>query len=529
MRQMNLNEKVKNEVGTASIGEGWKLLYEMKSDKSFFTVTDWKEIVSFDEYDLLQFNLNVFPKLLKDFIISVSDFTQTPTDLSAICLLGMLSVSLQNKFEVEPVKGWTESLNTYTTVLLGPSNRKSAVFNLLMSPVLKYQQELEIEYNKKMKDNDLKISLLEKQIEKLKNDYVKNKKPEILNELKDLNNTKNELSTGTKTTFILDNVTEEKLISTLFENNEKVGIFSSEGDLFERFKSSVKIDSHKTDVYLKSYSGDPLRVDRISRSTEILYSPALTICISAQPTVIEEMPQKIIDRGLIPRFLIAVPTDNLGQREIFNAPNLDQNLKAMYNAFIQKLLEFECSEPITLKLTDEAFKLMKQYEYEIEQLFLKDQIYHEELRGWGGKLLGNLLRIAGLIHVATHAQRVENLNEIPQSIAAATLQSIFELKNYFDMHIQKAFGIMRNTITYEDARYLLDKILKIAEKEESFTVGKQDIWQITKKKFVLGAKLDAALSILEDRGYIQIASGGPSGIRKIIVINPTALEASRKK
>ena len=153
MQKMNLSENVKSEVGTASIGEAWKLLYEMKSDKCFFAVTEWKEIVSFDQYDLPQFNLNVFPKLLKDFIISVSEFTQTPADLSAICLIGMLSVSLQNKFEVEPVSGWKESLNTYTTVLLGPSNRKSAVFNLLMSPVLKYQQELEIEYNKKMKDN----------------------------------------------------------------------------------------------------------------------------------------------------------------------------------------------------------------------------------------------------------------------------------------------------------------------------------------------------------------------------------------
>lgn len=522
---MKLNENVKNEVKTAPLGESWKLFYEMKSDKCFFTVQEWKNIVDFEEYDLPEFDLSIFPKLLKDFIVSISDFTQTPSDLSAICLIGMLSVSLQNKFEVEPVQGWTESLNTYTTVLLGPSNRKSAVFNLFMAPVLNYQQELENAYNKKEKENELKISILDKQIEKLKTDYVKTKKAETLNELKELHNHKNDLLKHNKKTFILDNVTEEKLISTLVENDEKVGLLSSEGDLFERLKSSVKVDSHKTDVYLKSYSGDALRVDRISRSTEILYSPALTICISAQPTVIEEMPQKIIDRGLIPRFLIAVPRDNLGHRDIFNAPNLDQNLKAMYNDFIQKLLEFECSEPITLKLTDEAFQLMKQFEYEIEQLFLRDQIYHEELRGWGGKLLGNLLRLVGLIHVSTHSQDAADLKDIPHLIEATTLQSIFGLKNYFDMHIQKAFGIMRNTTSYEDARYLLSKILELAEKEQSFTIDRQAIWQITKKKFNTGAKLNDALSILVDRGYIQIKLGGPSGYKGIIVVNPIELEA----
>lgn len=523
--EKKLEKTVTTKLSRETEAEFNKLMYEMNSDKCYFTVSDWEKIVSFDEYDLPKFDLNVFPDSLKRFIISVSDFTQTPDDLAAICLIGMLSVSLQNKFEVEPIKGWSESLNTYSTVLLGPSNRKSAVFNLFMTLVLSYQQELEVQYNKKMKENELQISILEKQIEKLKTDYVKTKKVEFLDEMKELHDKKIELSSLAKNTFILDNVTEEKLVSTLFENEEKVGIFSSEGDLFERFKSSVRMDSHKTDVYLKAYSGDALRVDRISRSTEILYSPALTICISAQPTVIEDMPKKIIDRGLIPRFLIAVPNDTLGQRDIFNAPNLDENLKSKYNDFIRKLLEFECSEPIILNLSDEAFQLLKQQEYEIEQLFLKDQLYHKELRGWGGKLLGNLLRLAGLIHVATHAQNSTDLNEIPTVIEKSTLQNVFDLKEYFDMHIQKAFGIMRNTVTYEDARYLLDKILNYAEIEITFTIEKQKIWQNTKKKFLITAKLNEALSILEDRGYIQMAMGGVSGNQHTIVVNPGAMKS----
>ena len=36
---MKLNENVKNEVEMAPIGESWKMLYELKSDKCFFTVS----------------------------------------------------------------------------------------------------------------------------------------------------------------------------------------------------------------------------------------------------------------------------------------------------------------------------------------------------------------------------------------------------------------------------------------------------------------------------------------------------------
>lgn len=59
-------------------------------------------------------------------------------------------------------------------------------------------------------------------------------------------------------------------------------------------------------------------MDRVSRETERLNEPLITINISAQPTVIQEMPKKLIDRGLIPRFLFSIPYDNLGYRDVRN-------------------------------------------------------------------------------------------------------------------------------------------------------------------------------------------------------------------
>ena len=74
---------------------------------------------------------------------------------------------------------------------------------------------------------------------------------------------KEKLKTRPAPTFILDNSTEEAIISKLFQNSERITIASSEGDLFERLKSSIKLDASKLDVYLKGYSGEPLRTDRI--------------------------------------------------------------------------------------------------------------------------------------------------------------------------------------------------------------------------------------------------------------------------
>ena len=71
-----------------------------------------------------------------------------------------------------------------------------------------------------------------------------------------------------------DDVTTEKLVSMISENDGRAAIFSPEGGIFDLLKG-MYTRYVNIDVFLKGYSGDPIRVDRIGRESE-------TICIDFQ-------------------------------------------------------------------------------------------------------------------------------------------------------------------------------------------------------------------------------------------------------
>lgn len=481
---------------------------------------EWQPPITFEESALKQFDVNVFPNTLKDMVLAVSRFTQTPVDLAAICLIGVLSTVLQKKFHVEPIKGWQEPLNTYTAVLLQASNRKSTVFRLMMGPIFDYESNLIKSHQEVQKRNEKQLSLLNKRIDKLENEYAKSGDNELLDELENLWTLREKLKSKPAPALILDNSTEEVIISRISQNSERITIASSEGDLFERLKSSIKLEASKLDVYLKGYSGDPLRTDRISRDTERIEEPLVTICISAQPTVIQDMPQKIIDRGLIPRFLIAMPEDLLGKRDVYNAKPVDSEIKYLYNNLISKLVNFEDKDSIALELSSESYDVLKKFEHHVETLFLPEQLYCDSLKSWGGKIIGNLLRITGLLHVAKHTHIAKDKSDIPTTVEVKTLKAALKLKEYFDSQIINAYGIMFSKESNDMAQYLLGKLELLTEEKKQRKISKQDLWQKTKKIFTTAPTFNLSLKILEERGFIQFDLGGKSGRKEFIILSP---------
>ena len=65
---------------------------------------EWQPPITFEESALKQFDVNVFPNTLKNMVLAVSRFTQTPVDLAAVCLIGVLSTVLQKSFTLNQSK-----------------------------------------------------------------------------------------------------------------------------------------------------------------------------------------------------------------------------------------------------------------------------------------------------------------------------------------------------------------------------------------------------------------------------------------
>lgn len=528
MKQSQLNEQNQRTMGKnrreTTVGASINLYHEVQDElNQEYTNTDtqasaqseWESPVTFDKYPVPPFPVNIFNDPIKSMVKHVAESIQTPIDLPSVVGLGVLSACIQNKFKIIVNSDWVESLNLYFLSLLEPSTRKSAVFSKMTKPLRQYEKELREKMELPVENRKAERSALEKRKDALEREYAKDQSPEYLEEIKDINKRLHDNPELYLPTLTADDVTPEALVSLMHENGGKISILSAEGDLFERFRNKNS-DQIKIDVYLKPYTGDLIRTDRKSRDTEIIEHPTMTICITAQPSVIKELPRFVHDRGLIARFFISIPNDNLGHRDS-RAPEIPKDVIQLYESIIRRLLIWETNDTIPLKLSEDALDLLYDTMDEVEVEFLENGAFHDDLKAWAGKLIGQLLRVAGLLHVSHQATIVKNITDVGTTISKDTLAKAIQLKGYLISHAEKAFGAMKQNQAYADAEYLLEKILN----QKSGVVEKQTIHQNAKKKIKGKERMQRAYDILEYHSYIQQVQGGRSGKKGLILVNPS--------
>jgi hypothetical protein len=336
------------------------------------------------------------------------------------------------------------------------------------------------------------------------------------------------------TRYITDDVTSEKLVGLMKENNERMAILSSEGGLFETLSGRYH-NIPNLDVFLKGYTWDYLVVDRMHRS-ETLQAPALTIGLFVQPTVLQGLPARLVDRGLLGRFLYVNPESLRGRRNVV-PKKVNSDIATHYFDNVQLLLSFETKEPITLSLDDQAEEIFLDYIQRFEYR-LKGDLNQESMKSWTERLPGHLLRIASLIHIVEHLQNdINSLDSLNNSVGVSTMQKILGAAEYFIEHAKKAFGCIKTDEELEDAKYLWDILLGETKKEkvksiiEEGEVKRQAIWKKTKGKFTKAETLNRALYVLIERGYVRTKEKQNSGRGRTgtsIEINPIFLKQTHE-
>ena len=139
-------------------------------------------------------------------------------------------------------------------------------------------------------------------------------------------------------------------------------------------------------------------MDRLNRDPDYVRNPAISMIISAQPTVLSDIMQNgMLDgRGFLAR-LFYVNVAGASFSRAFRSSPIPQELKDDYRKLIFSLLDIPSDQMITLHLTPEAVTRMDKLCNEMESDLRK---YHRDMREWGSKFIGLALRIAGLLHVA---------------------------------------------------------------------------------------------------------------------------------
>src|SRR5437588_805147 len=180
--------------------------------------------------------------------------------------------------------------------------------------------------------------------------------------------------------------------------------------------------------------------------------PHLTVLISPQPAVLSGLRDKefIRGRGLLARFLFALPESPVGSRQLVPC-HIPARVTAEYHELITRVLDWRPEEPRILRLSPEAYASWKQFQRSIEYQ-MADGERLCRLRDWASKLPGAALRIAGLLHVARLAKF---LTALSLELEESDIKIAIEICTTLTSHAIAVFGIVSEDLVLTKAKRLM--------------------------------------------------------------------------
>ena len=483
----------------------------------------WTEPIPFGKYTMAAFPTDALPTEIADYVSAVAESTQTPVDMAGTAALTLLAVCIQGKYRVQGKPDWIEPLNLYANVIAMPSERKSAVLHATANPLDTY----ELQYNQRnaarVEGSKMQKRILERRQKAVEEQVAKGKA-----EPGELDRVAQEVADFVEEKplhLYVDDITTEKLVSVMASNHGRAALVSSEGGIFDTL-AGIYTKNVNIDVMLKGYSGDTIRVDRIGRESESIMGPALTILLMTQPKVVSDVLSNATfrGRGLTARFLYCMPDSSVGSRR-FQSESVQPAIYQRYEQKIVNLLEDEYpATPETITLSPEASDMLTAFAEEIEPKLTEE---YSEMADWVGKLVGNTLRIAGLLCRAGIYRAPEFLNGREKLVVSGeTMANAIRLGRYYLNHAQAVYDVMPEDSMYRKAARILQMI-----EEKKLTEFDRRSAMRNCRTFKTVAEIQPVLDFLDDYGYIArmpekaYASGRPPLPK--YAVNPMALKVFR--
>lgn len=469
--------------------------------------------------DLPCFPTDAFPPVFREFVEAEALATQTPVDMAALFALGSIATVSGGRARVEPVPGWVEGTNIFVTAVMEPGSRKSAVERDVKAPIV----ELERALAEKERPNIAELASRRRVAEARRDRAEKaaaNAKPSdrfgLEQEAFDAARAVDEIVVPPLPRFFTADTTPEALGSLLAAHGGRMAVLSAEGGIFDLMAGRYSNGIPNLDVFLSGHAGDTLRVDRRNRAPEFVDRPALTMALAAQPFVLRKLGRngEMTGRGLLDRFLYAVPVGNVGFRRS-SPPSVPERVRELYASELTMLANSLApydQEPYVLRLEPDAVDALTAWREELEPR-RRPEGDLGAMQGWASKLDGATVRIAGLIHLAAHVS-----DGFGRPISKATMDAAIRVARYLIPHAATAFDHMGAEGPLEDARRVLRWI--VAGERRTFT--RRECHRAYESHFARADDLDPAFGILVEHGWIRPAKedrrpGRPS---KHYLVNP---------
>ena len=479
----------------------------------------WEPPIPFEEIETPDFPVDCLPGPLSDFVECLSDSTQTPEEMAGVLSLGVLATAFQSRYMVEVTPDWQEPLCLWPVAVAAPGERKSAVIAALICPMEEYQAERRRAEAVEIARNQAERKLLEGRLAAVQRPDKKVPLEDQQAEAYALSAQLAEFEDRHPFRLLVDDTTTEKLADIMEMQGGCITVASAEGGVFDAMSGRYD-KSANFDVYLKGHAGDSLSVDRITRNSNYIPKPRLTMLLTVQPIVLSGLMGNatLKGKGMCGRFLYAMCRSKVGRRKV-DPPPVPLEVKRRYSQFVRQILD-DSGRGI-IRLSDEADMVRMDYQSQIEKRLGTEW---EFMQDWGGKLVGACVRIAALIH-AGNAQG-EPGAVLRTRVSGDTMSAAVKIGEFLAANAEAAYKVMGASEGYEDAKYLWRRIAENGKTE----LSRRDLFNLCKGKFKTVEQMQPSFQILIERGFIREEERKTGGRpTKRVTVNPLAVNVNSTK
>jgi replicative DNA helicase len=475
----------------------------------------WSEPTPLGEHGVLPaFPTEALPDWVREQAEALAEFTQTPPDMAATMGLAALSTAAGGRVRFQIRPGWTEQANLYLVCAMPPASRKSDVFAGMTTPIYRIEDELAEQARPGIIEAQTAKEAAEAEVDALLAKARKNTdsvdRQQLVAEVSSARMLADDLHVPpTPRLTVSGDITPEPLTS-LLATHRCLAALSPEGDLFDIIAGRYS-NKPNLGVFLKAHQGERLQTDRITRDQPTIDRPALTIGITPQPAVLQDLAATpgARDRGLLARFLFALPPSNLGYRKTRTQP-IPDHVSRTYDRRLDTLTRtlIDLPDPVTLPLTPQADAAVERLQGDLEQQLRPEQPL-SHITDWAGKLVGATVRIAGLLHLA---DRVTTGWGDP--ISEDCINRAATIAAYYTAHALAVFDLIAADPSAEDARHILAWLQRPKTNgTHRTTVKRRDIVAGLRHFRGRTDTIDPALRLLEEHGYLRADTPPTSGGR----------------
>lgn len=426
---------------------------------------EWPDLIPISGPDPVPMVPSDFPPSVAPIVEAVARMAEVPAELPGLMALGVLATASQKKFEIASSGSHKEPLNLFVCPAMAPGERKTAVVTIVTKPLRRWENEERARLAPVIREAESERRTQEKRIENLRTRAAKSEDPTERADLqREIDTIERDLPpVASLPILITDDCTPEHAATLLRQQGEKLAIISDEGGIFDIVAGRYSRGVPNLDVFLQGHAGSPVRVHRGSREPVDLQSPALTVAVSCQPFVLNEMGENkaFRGRGLLARFLFAVPQSRLGFRTL-ESHEIPATVTDRWERIVCAMLNFpqqedEYGNPVaqTIVLSPEALRLWK-HEQQVTELEMRPGQVWSANTGWASKYPGAVLRIAGVLHCATCAEK--QVSPAAVRVHETTMQAAVTIGRKLKSHSLRAFGMMALSEEQKDAIRIVEWI-----------------------------------------------------------------------